>query len=181
MITIDLGLNEYYDGKDNKFVYEEGGVVRFEYSLKVIYDWESKWRKSFLKGDLTDKELIDFYMTMALDPIKEKFITTEVMETLSEYIGDSHTATTFSTTQEGQNGNTKYSVGKIYTAEELYALMFTSRIPIEFERRNLNRLLIILRIMASYNSPPKKMNKSDILKQNSQLNAARKAQMKTKG
>lgn len=178
MITIDLGTIDYYDDDLNQFVYEEGGVVRFEYSLKVIYDWESKWKKPFLKGQVTHEEMVDFYMMMALDPIEEKFMSEETMSVLSEYISDSNTATTFTQTQDSGKSVNK---GKIHTAEELYALMFSANIPIEFENRNLNRLLIILKIMATQNNPPKQMSKQDILKQNAELNAQRKAEMKTKG
>jgi hypothetical protein len=181
MISIDLGNVEYFDGNTNQFMYEEGGVVRFEYTLKVIYDWESKWKKPFLKGGLTEEETVDFYKMMALDPIKERFLTVDIMNVLAKYIADSNTATTFSSHQEGQNGNQTISRGKTYTAEELYALMFSAGVPIEFENRNLNRLLIILRIISSYNNPPKKMSKQDILKQNAQINAQRKAQLKTRG
>lgn len=181
MITIDLGTIEYYNSETNEFLLEEGGIVRFEYSLKAIYNWEGKWRKSFLKGDMTNEELIDFYITMALDPIEEKFITDEVVSTLAKYISDSHTATTFSSFEDRQNGNKKFSKSKTYTAEELYALMFMSGIPIDFENRNLNRLLVILRIISSYNSPPKKMSKHDIYKQNAELNAQRRKQLMTKG
>lgn len=161
------------------FVTKEGGVVRFEYSLKVLYDWESKWKKPFLKGELTEIELVDFYLMMALDPIDPEFMTYDVMSELAKYIEDSHTATTFSNQGEpGQNGVNK---PKFYTAEELYAQMFTANIPLEFENRNLNRLFIILKIMSTYNSPPKKMSKQEVLKQNRDLNAQRKAQLKTKG
>ena len=178
MLTIDLGTIEYYDDKNNQFVYDKGGIVRFEYSLKVMYNWESKWKKPFLKGKLSDTELVDFYMMMALDPIKEQFITDEVMVTLSTYIGDSHTATTFSSFDKG---NKSTSTGKLYTSEELYALMFRSHIPIEFENRNLNRLLVILRIMSNYDNPPKKMSREDIYKQNAELNRQRREQLKSKG
>jgi hypothetical protein len=181
LISIDLGTIEYYDGSKNQFVYDEGGVVRFEYSLKVLYDWEAKWRKSFLKGDLTEQELIDFYKMMALDPIEEKFLTVDVLNVLAEYIQDTPTATTFSSYQEGQNGNNMASKPKIYTAEEIYAVMFSAGIPIEFETRNLNRLMVILKIIAAHNNPPKKMSKQDILKQNASLNAQRKAKLKTRG
>lgn len=181
MITIDLGNIEYYDGNSNQFIYEEGGVVRFEYSLKAVYEWESRWKKPFLKGDITDEEMIDFYKKMALDPIKEQFLTGYVVKTLTDYISDSNTATTFSTPPDGQNGNNPFSKGKIYSAEELYAMMFSAGVPLDFENRNLNRLMVILKIISSYNSPPKKMNKQDILKQNSTLNAQRKAQLKTRG
>lgn len=181
VITIDLGTIEYYDDYSNQFVYEEGGVVRFEHTLKMIYDWEAKWLKPFLKGGLTHEELIDYYMMMALDPIDEKFLTEDVMVTLAKYIEDSHTATTFSTTPDGQNDNTVTNKAKNYTAEELYALMFTAGIPIEFENRNLNRLLTVLKIVSSYNTPPKKMSKQDIYKQNASLNEQRKAMMNSKG
>lgn len=179
MITINLNDIEYYDGIKNEFVTIEGKPVRFEYSLKALYDWESKWKKPFLKGELSEAELMDFYLTMALDPIDPEFMTYEVMVQLAKYIEDSHTATTFSNHSEpGQNGVNK---AKFSTAEELYAQMFTANIPLEFENRNLNRLFIILKIMATYNSPPKKMSKQDVLKQNRDLNAMRKAQLKTKG
>lgn len=171
---------DYYDSESNQFVYEEVGIVRFEYSLKVLYEWEGKWRKSFLKGELTDDEWVDFCSMMALDPIDKKFITDDVVNILSKYVSDSSTATTFSS-REGQNGSKGSTKGKLYTAEEIYALMVMANIPIEFEHRNLNRLLVILRVIQSYNAKPEKMSKQDVYRQNAQLNAARKKQMQTKG
>lgn len=181
VLVIDLGTIEYYDSKKNEFIYEQGGIVRFEYSLKVLYKWEGKWKKPFLKGEVTNRELFDFYMTMALDPIDPRFMTEEVMKKLSEYISDSQTATTFSSIEPRQNGNQTSSRGKLYTAEEIYALMFMAQIPLEFEDRNLNRLLVMLKVISSYNTPPKKMSKTDVYRQNAQLNAARKQKLKTKG
>lgn len=181
MISIDLKTIEYYDSNLNQFVYEEGGVVRFEYSLKALYNWEAKWRKPLLKGELTNNEWLDFYVMMALDPVDEKFITDETMDTLAKYISQSHTATTFSSIGDSQNGNKSSSKGKLYTAEEIYGLMFMNQIPLEFENRNLNRLLVILRVISSYNNPPKTMSKQDIMRQNAQLNAQRKQQLQTKG
>lgn len=179
MLTIDLGRLEYYDSKENQFVYEDGGVVRFEYSLKVLYGWEGVWKKAFLndKVDLNKEEIIDFYLRMALDPFDPKFLTKEVMSKLSQYIADGSTATQFTAT-EGPKGR---KIGKTYTAEEIYALMFTARIPLEFEIRNLNRLLVILKVISINNSPPKKMSKAEVMNQNAKLNAERKAKYNTKG
>lgn len=177
---MDLGTIEYYDGDSNQFVYDNVGVVRFEYSLKVIYEWEAKWRKPFLKGEYTDEELLDFYGMMALDPIKDEAFTDDVMAGLAEYISDPNTATTFSSFDDSQNGSTMARM-KNYTAEELYALMISANVPLEFETRNLNRLLAILRIISSYNSPPKKMTKEEIYKQNRELNRQRREQLKSKG
>lgn len=181
MITIDLGVYEYYDDYKQEFVKEEGGLARFEYSLKVIYEWEGRWKKPFLKGELTEQEAIDFYKLMAIDPIDEKFLTIEVIEILTDYVKDQNTATTFSSPDTGQNGSNFKKPSKIHTAEEIYALMFSAGVPLEFENRNFSRLMIILRIIESYNKPPKKMSRNDILRQNSTLNAQRKAKMKSKG
>jgi hypothetical protein len=181
LITIELGSLEYYDSDNNQFIYDEGGTVRFEYSLKVIYDWEAKWLKPFLKGGLTDEEQLDFYMMMALDPIDERFIRGEVIDKLVKYIEESHTATTFSSADEGQNGNNSLNKAKAYTAEELYALMFQAQIPIDFETRNLNRLLVVLKIISLQNSPPKKMSKDDIYRKNRELNEQRRKMYNSKG
>lgn len=181
MLTINLEPLEYFNSKTQLFEYEEGGIVRFEYTLKVLYEWEAKWRKPFLKGEHTEEELMDLYLMMAIDPIDPRFITSSLTKRLADYISDTNTATTFTDHQGGQNGNISSKRAKVYTSEEIYALMFSSQIPLEFENRNLNRLLVILKIIASYNSEPKKMSKEDIMKQNSALNAQRRAKMKTRG
>lgn len=182
MITINLGTLESYDSDKNEFIYEEGGTVRFEYSLKVLYEWEGVWKKPFLdnKVKLTSDEIIDFYCRMALDPFDPKFLTRNVMTKLAEYISDSTTATVFRT-PSGSNKSGGKARGKIYTSEEIYALMFEAGIPLEFEHRNLNRLLVILKVVSNRTQPPKKMSRDDILRQNANLNAQRKARLKTKG
>lgn len=179
MITIDLGTIEYYDSLQNEFVYLNGGVVRFEYSLQALYAWEGKWKKPFLKGGLSNDEALDFYKCMALDPVDERFINNDVMTALSEYIDSSNTATTFSSGGHAEEPRAKK--GKVYTSEEIYALMFMAGVDISMETRNLNRLMVMLKIVASYNNPPKKMSKEEIFRQNAKLNAERKAQMKTRG
>lgn len=169
---------EYYDDENQQFIYETGQEVRFEYSLKAVYEWEQKWRKPFLKGGLTDEELIDFYVTMAIDPFDSRFLTMRVVKLLADYMQQPNTATTF-TTVEGTGRVQKKA--KVYSAEEIYALMFSAGIDLEFENRNLSRLLVILKIISTQNEPQKNMSRQDILRQNASLNAQRKAQLKTKG
>jgi len=181
VITIDLGSVEYYDEHSNQFIEDKGGIVRFEYSLKALYDWEGKWKKPFFKGNLTDDETLDFYKMMALDPVEDRFLTVEVQKVLADYIADDHTATTFSSNQNGQNGNQTSSKGKYQTSEEIYAMMFQAQIPLEFENRHLGRLMVMLRIISTHNSPPKKMTKNDIYRSNAELNKQRKARMNTRG
>ena len=145
MITINLGTNEYYDDDINQFIYEDLGTVSFEYSLKALYLWEGKWKKPFLKGKRTDEELMDFYVAMALEPIEPRQLSYEVTEQLSQYISDVETATTFTSNIVDQNGYQNPTAAKTYTAEELYGLMISAGVPLEWENRNLNRLLVILR------------------------------------
>lgn len=179
MLTINLGTIESFNPETSEFEYEDGGIVRFEYSLRVLYEWEGRWKKVFLdtKSNFTKEEIIDFYRRMALDPFDTKFLTKEVMSKLSQYVSDSNTATNFRT----PGGTSGKGNGKVYTSEEIYALMFIANIPMEFEYRNLNRLLVILKVISINNSPPKKMSKADVLKQNSKINAERRAKYNTKG
>lgn len=178
MLTVDLGTIEYFDSKKNEFVYESGGIVRFEYNLKAVYEWEGKWKKPFLKGELTYDEMIDFYKFMALDKFDDKFLNEEINRMITEYISSTNTATKFS---ETTSKSTTQAKNKIHTSEEIYAMMFSAGIPLEFENRNLNRLLTVLRVISVQNNPPKKMTKEEILKQNANLNKQRKAAMKTNG
>lgn len=175
-----MGTTEIYNADNNQFIEHKIGVVRFEYSLKVLYEWEAKWKKPFLRGDRTDEELLDFYTMMALDPIIPEAFTNDVVYRIAEYVSDANTATRFTSIDDGQNGN-GMPKKKDYTAEEIYALMFINRIPLEFENRNINRLLTILRVISNYNSPPKKMTQDEIFRQNRELNKQRREQFKSKG
>lgn len=181
VLVLDLGTIEEYDEELNQFKYYDGGIVRFEYSLKAMYDWEAEWNKPFLSKDHTEEELLDFFYKMALDPIDERFFTQRVMGEISRYIGSNQTATKFSSVpNSNQNGNS-LGIGKVYTAEEIYGLMFLNHIPLEFESRNLNRLLVVLRVISNYNQPKEKMSQADIYEQNRKLNEERRAKYGTKG
>ncbi len=181
MITLELGGIEKFDPATSSFTESEVSIVRFEYSLKALYEWEGYWKKAFLNQsiDLTNEEVLDFYYLMALDPFDKKLITEDVARQLGLYISDSQTATVFTTPPSSGKG--KSGSGKTHTAEEIYALMFSNSIPLEMEERNLNRLLTMLKIMSSQSSPSKKMSRQDTLQQNAKLNAERKAKLNTKG
>lgn len=185
MILIEKPDSEEYDSESNEFIYTKGESARFEYSLKAVYEWEARWKKPFLpelERFITtvamDDEAIDFYKEMAISPISDNFLSIDVVQQLLRYINDPATATTF-TSAPNTGGPSKK--GKVNTSEEIYASMINAGVPLEFENRNLNRLLTILKIIAIANEPPKKMSKDDIFKQNSSLNAQRKAMMNSKG
>lgn len=119
-------------------------------------------------------------MAITDKPLDRDCMTEEVMEVLKNYLQSQPTATKFATYGDSQN-ESNLSSGKTYTAEEFYAMMFEAGIPLEFENRNFERLLILLRVMGSKHSKPKKMSKEEIYKQNRELNAKRRQQLKSKG
>ena len=177
MITIQTEELEFFDTDSETFYTEPSVSIRFEHSLKAIYEWEAMWKKPFLKGELTAEEWLSYYKLMALDEIEDFHLTSSVIRQLARYVSDPQTATTFRTHGEGQNGNK----GKHLTAEEIYEHMFSAQIPLEFENRNFNRLMTILRIFNNKHSEPKKMSKADVIRQNKELNKIRREKMQTKG
>lgn len=180
MITIHFEEMEYYDEQLNRFYTLPPKVVNFEYSLAAVAEWEAIWKIPLLNTELgVDSDMfLSLAMCMSDDrELLEYYLDDTEKAELHKYLSDSQTATTINSSQ---NGNTT-GRGKVYTAEEIYALMFMNGIPIEWESRNLNRLLVILRIISIYQNPPKKMSQQDVMKQNARLNRERKNKYKTKG
>jgi hypothetical protein len=67
------------------------------------------------------------------------------------------------------------------TSEVIYAWMCFNNIPSEYEKWHIKRLLTLIQVCNTYNQPPKKMSKNDIIRNNDAINAARRAAMKTRG
>lgn len=179
MLTIKFTGEEYYDEESNTFIAFEERESTFEFTLKAVAEWEAKWNVPFLSTELkkTDIRLLDFFLMMSSDSdLPVEYLTEPIVDRLSEYLSDPQSPTKFSSQNEDKSKN-----GKVHTADEIYAMMFMNHIPIEFEDRNLNRLLGILRIISVYSNPPKKMSRQEVLAQNAKLNAERKAKYNTRG
>ena len=150
-----------------------------EHSLVSLSKWESRWHKPFLsKNDKSGEEMLDYIRCMTItqnvpDEVYFALDTNELMK-INDYLNDSMTATTI-TKQQGK------SRGEIITSEIIYYWMISLQIPFECEKWNLNRLLTLIEVCNIKNSPGKKMSKSEIMRRNRTLNAARKQQMHTRG
>ena len=103
-------------------------------------------------------------------------ITEEDYKKILDYIHDPMTATKIS-----KNVKNKQSSNHILTSEEIYYDMTALNIPFECEKWHLNRLLTLIQIASIKNEPPKKMSKSEIYRQNAELNKARRAKYRSKG
>ena len=90
------------------------------------------------------------------------------MSEVARYIESPMTATTII-----EENNRKTNSEKL-TSEVIYSMMIDLGIPFECEKWHLNRLIMLIRVCAKRNSPPKKMSKKDVLSKYASLNAARR-------
>lgn len=183
-ITIPASKSmEWWDEGLQQFVYTKAikeQTLMLEHSLVSLSKWESKWCKPFLtKQQKTDEETIDYIKCMTVtpnvDPEVYTRLTRENYRQIEEYISAPMTATTFS-----EDRTTKGS-REIITSELIYYWMIALRIPPEYQKWHLNRLLTLIRICNIKNEPPKKRSKRDIMSRNTALNAARRKQLNSNG
>jgi len=179
MLTIVIPAVEQYDEDKNEFVISRARSLQLEHSLVSISKWESRWRKPFLsKNDKTVAETIDYIRCMTItqtnDDKSYEFATNENVQQVRDYINEEMTATTFS--------NEKKLVNReVVTSEIIYYWMIALNIPFECQKWHLNRLLTLINVCNIKNTPQKKMNKRDLARRNSSLNAARKQAMQSEG
>lgn len=178
-ITIPA-MDEMWDEEKQEFVSGKEVTLQLEHSLVSVSRWESKWNKAFLKKDeKTTEEVIDYIRCMTLnrdvDPSVYDRLTAENFDAIDKYIGAPMTATYFR--DEKIRGHARDTV----TSELIYYWMIALNIPFECQKWHLNRLFALIKVCDLKNSPPKKMTQAQIMRQNRELNAARRKQMHTKG
>lgn len=177
MLTITL-KTEYWDEEKEEFINTNGGEIHLEHSLISISKWESKWKKSFINSEKQiGDELYDYIRCMAQEDISIDLIKSIGSDTLSkiiDYINDPMSATTVKTY------GPKSPNREVVTSELIYYWMIALNIPFECQNWHLNRLLKLIEVCNLKNNP-KKMGRNDIMRQNRDLNAARRKALKSKG
>lgn len=180
MLEIVIPDSELWDEKKEEFITVKGGTLQLEHSLLSISKWESKWHKPYLSTDKkTEEETLDYIKCMTLNKNANSdlynYLTNKQYTQIYKYINDPMTAVKFY--EEGKKGGRK----EIITSELIYYWMISFNIPVEFQKWHVNRLLTLIRMCEIRNKPPKKMNKSEIMKRNARLNAERRKKYNTKG
>ena len=180
MLQITVPSQELWDEGKQEFINVKEQTLQLEHSLVSISKWEAKWRKTFLsKEEKTYEETIDYIKCMTItqnvNPNVYGCIGDDNMRQINDYISSPMTATWFS--NENQSAANREQV----TSELIYYWMIALNIPFECQKWHLNRLLTLIRVCNIKNSPPKKMNRRDILSRNASLNAARRKKFNTKG
>lgn len=180
MLILTIPANELWDEAKQEFIYVNETVLSLEHSLISISKWESHWQKPFLsKKEKTYEETIDYIRCMTLTQNVNarvyRGLTRANFEAIDKYISAPMTATWFR-----EDASTKRNSEQI-TSELIYYWMVTLGIPFSCEKWHLNRLLTLIRICNVKNQPVRKHSKRETMSQNAALNAARRAQIRSKG
>jgi hypothetical protein len=176
---IHIQTGEMFNEETNEFIPIDGGTITLEHSLIAIRDWEAKYHTNFIGNkNLTSEQLADYIRCMCIenpeDANKIEYITAEQMNEIAEYMEDKMTAQQFRSKGK-PNRDT-------ITAEKIYGWMIMNQMPIaEFEHWHINRLLVLLRVCANNNAPPKQMSQKEIMAENAKINAMNRAKFKSKG
>jgi len=180
MLDIFIPEQEFWNEEKQEFFKIKAQTLQLEHSLVSLSKWESKWCKPFLgKEDKSNAEIIDYIRCMTITqnvkPDVYSNMPSEIFETIKNYIDAPMTATWFK-----EDPMAKKST-EVITAEIIYYWMIVQNIPMECQKWHLNRLLTLIRVCGIKNTPPKKMNRKQMLDNRKNLNARRRAQMNTKG
>ena len=182
MLQITIPETEFFNAKTNEFYTAKEVTLCLEHSLVSLSKWESKWKKPFLsKEEKTKEETIDYIrcmtITQNIQPDVFSRLTLKNIQEGQNYIDDPMTATWFSDNSKkpGKRNN------EAITAELIYYWMITYGVPFECQKWHLNRLLTLIKVCDVKNAPAQKMSSSERFKQQRDLNARRKAALKTRG
>lgn len=166
MLILTFPEMETYDPDKNEFVIIPEETCKFMFNLIAVDKWESKNQKRFLENpDLTLDEYLDFFSVMCIEGNFDKNRVGKLeYEKLIEYLKLTPSATTLPKTS-----NKPGERRKELTSEIIYAYMCLSGIPIEWENRNLNKLIVLIGTISALQEPPKKMSKREAMEEQAKL------------
>lgn len=179
MLTIVVPGDEFFDEEKQEFTTRGDVTLDLEHSLVSLSKWESITEKPFLIAkDKTAEEALLYVECMCLTPnippgVFSK-LSKENFDQINEYISAKKTATWFNEPRSKRGR-------EVITSELIYYWLISFNIPFEVENWHLNRLLTLLKICDLKNQKPKKMTRNEIFARNRELNAQRKAQLKSTG
>lgn len=179
MLEITIPKQRLFNEETYEFMYVDETKLCLEHSLVSLSKWESKWHKPFISSEKSKEEIMDYikFMTITknVDPIVYNALTDENVIQIKNYIDDPMTATTFSQKNNGEHNS------EIITAELIYYWMIELKIPVEFQKWHINRLITLIKVCEIKNTPPKKRSSREIASRTAAINAARRQKYAKKG
>ena len=179
MLRLVVPARELYDEEHNLFLGSKETKLDLEHSLVSLSKWESKWCVPFLGDEpRTGEQTLDYVsaMTITQNVDQNVYLTMDrsILAQIEEYIARPMTATVIRKQQAGRNR-------EVVTAELIYYWMIALNIPFECQKWHLNKLLTLINVCNIKNSPKKNMGRREVMQRNTELNAARKAALGTRG
>ena len=180
MLQITIPATEQFNDEKGEFISTKEQTLLLEHSLVSLSKWESKWCKPFFtKEEKSYEETIDYIrcMTITQNVKPEVYygVTSENVDDVLKYINAPMTATTF-TNRKKMSSNREQ-----ITSELIYYWMIAFNVPFECQKWHLNRLITLIEVCETKNSPPKKMSNGELMNRNRALNAANRKRFNTKG
>lgn len=181
MLIIEVAETELFDEENDSFSTAPAVKLKMEHSLVSLAAWESKWEKPFLSSEEhTYDETLSYIQEMIVkgpsDVSTLERLSKEQFAEINKYIEAKMTATWF----KELPGASRVS-REVITAEIIYYWMSALNVPLEWEKRHLNRLFTLIKVLNEKNKPAKKQPRSTTLEQHRALNEARRAQYANKG
>lgn len=176
MLELPIKGREMFDEDTFEFKQFKDTTLKLEHSLVSVSKWEEEYKKPFLTEQSKTREETLFYikcMTINNNVDKEIYnlITDEDILKVNDYIAEQRTATWFN-----EIGNEHNISGEQTTSELIYYWMLVYKIPQEYQKWHLSRLMTLIKICNIKNSPSKKMSENETLQMYKELNKQRRNQ-----
>ncbi len=180
MLKLSIPMSESFNEAIEEFVIVDTINIELEHSLVSLSKWESFFEKPFIASkDKTPEQILWYVEAMTLTPNVSPAVFQNLnqsnIDDINKYINARMTATWFSEEQRRSQNR------EVITAEIIYYWMISLGVPFECQHWHLNKLLTLIRVCNQKNAPEKKMTKQEIAQRNRDLNAQRKAELKTRG
>lgn len=182
MLSLNLPALETFDEATNEFVSYDAVTIELEHSLTSLSKWESIFEKPFLGPiEKTTNEILEYIKVMTITPnVPDEVysrLTEEHFVKINDYFSAKMSATWFNEAEAKKPKNNR----QVITSELIYYWMFSLNIPLACQDWHLNRLFTLIKVSNEQNKPEKKMGQQELAARNRELNAKRRANLKTKG
>lgn len=174
MLELHIKGRELFDERTFEFTTFKDTTLKLEHSLVSVSKWEEEYKKPFLTEQSKTREETLFYIQcMTINNNVDKgiynLITDEDILRVDKYIAEQRTATWFNDNADEHNSNSEQ-----VTSELIYYWMLVYKIPQEYQKWHLSRLMTLIKICNIKNSPSKKMSERETLERYKELNKQRR-------
>lgn len=183
MYELIIKEKELLDEESYEFIHTKRYKIVIEHSLVSISKWEAFYEESFFEvkaiSDMDRNKFLKYvkFMTITqnIDDAVYTYLDEDELGQIIGYMNSKQTATVINKLEKNTNEDT------FITSELVYYWMVALRIPSDYQKWHINRLLTLITICNIKQNPPEKSNESDILSRYERMNQERIANFKNRG